>query len=66
MKEQDKATPRDLNEIDRSNMLDGELKATIIGILTGLEKRIEDIRDTHTHRDKRVKKESIGDEGCNK
>jgi len=41
MKEQDKATARDLIEADISNIPDGELKATIIRILTGLEKRIE-------------------------
>ena len=31
MKEQNKATARDLSETDRSNMTDGEVKATIVG-----------------------------------
>ena len=39
MKEQDKAMTRDLRKPDISNMPDGEFKATIIRILTGLEKR---------------------------
>jgi len=34
-----KATARDLSERDVSNMPDGEFKATIIRILTGIEKR---------------------------
>ena len=45
MQEKHKATARDVSKIDVSNMPDGEFKATIIRILTGLEKRIEDIRD---------------------
>ena len=39
MKEQDKAVPRDLNEINTSNKPDGEFKAKIIQIITVLEKR---------------------------
>ena len=38
MKEQDKATARDLTETDISNMPDREFKTMIIEILTGLEK----------------------------
>ena len=34
-----------LSKNDISNMSDGELKATIKGILTGLKKRIEEFRD---------------------
>ena len=45
MKEQDKATARDLNETDISNMPDGEFEAMIIRILTGLEKRNEDMSE---------------------
>ena len=48
MKEQDKAIARDLTETDTSNMPDEEFKATIIRILTGIDKRIEDIRETLT------------------
>ena len=43
MKEQDKATARDLSETDVSNMPQREFKATIIRILIGLEKRIGDM-----------------------
>jgi len=42
MKEQDKATARDLSKTEVSNMPDGKFKATIIRILTGLEKRMEE------------------------
>ena len=41
MKEQDKATGRDLNETD--DMPSGEFKATIKRLLAGVEKIIEDI-----------------------
>ena len=40
---EDKSMVRDLSETDISNMPDGEFKATMIRILTGLEKRMEDI-----------------------
>ena len=56
MKEQHKATARDLSETDISNMPDGEFEATIIRILTGLEKRIEDISETLTIVIKELKK----------
>ena len=46
MKEQDKATVRDLSETDESNMPDGEFKATIRILLTGLERKIEDVSKT--------------------
>lgn len=45
MKEQDKAMAGDLSETDIRNMPDGELKVKIIRILSGLEKRGEDICD---------------------
>ena len=48
MKEQDKATARDICETDISNMADGEFKATIIRLLTGPEKRLEDINENLT------------------
>ena len=56
MKEQDHTTARDLSKTDISNMPDGEFKATIIRILTGLEKRIEDISETLTTEIKELKK----------
>jgi len=46
MKEQDKATTKDLNETDISNIPDSIFKAMIIRILTGLEKRVEDMTET--------------------
>ena len=46
MKEQDKATSRDLSETDRSNMIDREFKALIIRISTGLETSMKDMSDT--------------------
>ena len=46
MKEQDKATARDLSEMDISNMPNGVFKTIIIKILTRLEKRMEDISET--------------------
>ena len=56
MKEQDKATAKDLSETDISNMPDGEIKAKIIGILTGYEKRIKNICKTITTKIKELKK----------
>ena len=64
MKDQDKATARDLNETDISNMLDGEFKSVIIRILIGLEKRMEDINKTLTTEIKELKR--IRDAECNK
>ena len=46
MKEQDKATARELSKIDISNTPDREFKAMIIRILTRLEKRGEDMSGT--------------------
>ena len=48
MKEQDKAMARDLNGTGVNNMPNGEFKTMIIRIFTGLEKRMEDIRETLT------------------
>ena len=45
-KEQEKVTARNLSEAEISNMHDPEFKATIIRILTGLEKRNEDMSET--------------------
>lgn len=56
---------RDLNKIDISSMPDGEFNATVIVILTGLEKRMEDFREILTTEIK-VKKDSIRDEEYNK
>ena len=41
MQEKHKATARDVSKIDVSNMPDGEFKATIIRILTGVQKRMK-------------------------
>ena len=46
MKEHDKATDGDLKETDINNMPEGVFKVTIIRMLTGLEKRVEDVTET--------------------
>ena len=46
MKEQDKATARDLSEADISYIPAGEFKAMIIRILTRLQKRMEHMTET--------------------
>ena len=48
-KEQEKITARDLSQMDISNMPDRKFKVIIIKILTGLEKRVEDISETLTN-----------------
>ena len=58
MKEQDKIMVRDLIKTDVSNMPDQEFKATVIRIFIGVEKRMEDFRETITT-EIRVKKESV-------
>ena len=46
LKEQDQTTARYQSEMLRSNMLDREFSVMIIKILTGLERRMEDISET--------------------
>ena len=46
MKEQDKTLAIDLRETDVSIIPGREFKVMIIGILTGLEKRVEDMSET--------------------
>ena len=58
MKEQDKAMARDLSKTDINNVPDRLLKATIIRMLTELEKRIEDISETLTKEIKDLKRYS--------
>ena len=48
MKKQNKAKSRYLSKRDIRDMPNGEFKAIIIRILTGLEERIEDISETLT------------------
>ena len=43
MKEKDKITTRELNQTEVNNMPDGEFKVMVIKIVTGLEKRVEDL-----------------------
>ena len=45
-REQEKITARDLIETDISNMPEPEFKTTIIRILAGFEKSIEDTRES--------------------
>ena len=47
---------RDVSKTDKSNMPYGEPKAMIIRILTGLEKRMEDISETLSTEIKELKK----------
>ena len=56
MKNQDKAMAGDLSEIYIGNMPDGEFRATILRILTGLEKRIGDISEIFAAEIKEVQK----------
>lgn len=49
MEDQDNAMTRDLSETDISYKPDGEIKAMIIRIFTGLEKRVISVR-TSTQR----------------
>jgi len=46
MKEQDKATARDLSETNINIMPGRKFKASLIRMLTGLEKRVEDLSET--------------------
>ena len=46
MKEQDKATARDLSKTGKSNMTDREFKLIIIDILIEVEKKVEDFNET--------------------
>ena len=66
MKEHYLAMARDLRETDISNIPDGEFKATIIRILTGVEKKIEDISKTLTTEIKDLKKNQSKMKKCNK
>lgn len=63
MQEQDKATDRDKSITNISNITDGEFKATIIRILTGLEKRTEDISDIWYQNQKWRMKNAINETG---
>jgi len=54
-KEQEKVIARDLIKTNISNMSDEDFKATIIRILAGLEKSMEDIRETLTTEIKQIK-----------
>ena len=54
--EQEEVTVRDLIRTDISNMLDGEYKAIIVRILSGLRKSMEGSRETFTAKIKELKK----------
>ena len=56
MKEQNQVLARDLSERERSNMPDEAFKATILRILSGIKKRMEDIREALTTEIKELKK----------
>lgn len=65
MEEQDKAMARKQSETDISSMPNEEFKATIMRIITGLEKRREDISEILITEMKSLKKESVKDEEYN-
>ena len=46
MKEQDQTIARDQSKMDVSNMPNREFKVIIIKVLTGFEKKVEDISET--------------------
>ena len=56
MKKQDKTTARDPSEMYINNMPDQEFKVMIIKILTGLEKRVEDLSETFNKETENIKK----------
>ena len=55
MKEQDKIRARDLSKMEISNMPSRKFKVLIIKILTGFEKKVENISETLN---KEIKKEA--------
>ena len=46
MKDQEEITARDLPKTDRNNTSEQELRTTVIRLIAGLEKSIEDTRET--------------------
>ena len=56
MKEQEKAMSRYISKTDISNMPTGEVKSTILRIVSWLEKRIEGINETLTTEIKELEK----------
>lgn len=48
MREQDKITARDISKMKTINMPDREIKVTVIKLLKGFGKRVEDLRTTLT------------------
>ena len=56
MKEQDKITARDLNEMEMSNMPDREFQVIVIKKLSGLEKRVENLSETLNKELENIKK----------
>ena len=56
MKEQHKSTERRLNRKEVSNTPDKEFKVMIIKILSGPEKRVEDLSEIHNKEIENIKK----------
>ena len=56
MKEQDKRTEKELSEAEICNMPDDELKLTIITMLAGLERRLEDLSESFDKGIEHIKK----------
>ena len=66
MEGQDKITARGRNKTEISNMPDRGFKVTVIKILTGLEKRVEDISETLNKETENIKREPTRNEEHNK
>ena len=65
MKEQDQVMVRDLSLTGKSSRPDGEFKATILRMLTGIKKRLEDFREALTTELKELKKKKVRNEKYN-
>lgn len=56
MKEHDIITAKEVNHMEISNMPDKELKVMVINILTGLEKRVQDLHEILNKDTENIKK----------
>ena len=59
MKDKDKITAIELNETEINNMPDTDFKVMVIKILTGLEKRLENLSDTFNKEIENIKKNQL-------
>lgn len=62
-KKQDKTTAKQLNEMMITDMCDKELKVMVITILTGFQKRVEDLSATLTkEKEKQIRNEELNNQ----